>query len=98
MAVMKNKIKFILRNQKTYLAGAFNVKSLGLFGSTVRGETTRRSDIDVLVEFKEPPGLLQFIELENYLSSLLKARVDLVEKQALKPAIGKRILREVVLI
>ena len=98
ITVMKNEIESILRDQKTYLAGAFNVKSLGLFGSAARGEATRGSDIDLLVEFREPPGLLRFLELEDYLSRLLKARVDLVEKQALKPVIGRHILREVVLI
>jgi len=35
-------------------------------------------------------------ELENYPSDLLGVRVDLVEKFALKPRIGKRILSEVV--
>jgi len=40
--------------------------------------------------------LLKFIELENYLSDLLKVKVDLVMKSALKPRIGKHILEEVV--
>jgi predicted nucleotidyltransferase len=40
-------------------------------------------------------GLLKFIALENYLSDLLGVKVDLVEKQALKPAIGRNVLEEV---
>jgi len=39
--------------------------------------------------------LLKFIELENYLGDLLGVKVDLVEKSALKPRIGKHILSEV---
>ena len=50
----------------------------------------------MLVEFYETPGLLRFIAMENYLSDLLGVKVDLVMKDALKPAIGKRILAEVV--
>jgi predicted nucleotidyltransferase len=42
------------------------------------------------------PGLLKFIELENYLTDLLGIKVDLVMQENLKPRIGKRILREVV--
>jgi uncharacterized protein len=42
------------------------------------------------------PGLLKFLELEYYLSDLLGMKVDLVIKDALKPAIGKRIIREVI--
>ena len=47
-----------------------------------------RSDVDVLISFNEEPSLYGFIELENKLSELLEAKVDLVEKSALKPAIG----------
>jgi len=64
----------------------------------VRGEAKEESDLDILVEF-EPDAeisLLEFVELENYLSDLLGVKVDLVEKSALKPRIGKRILSEVV--
>ncbi|NIA01798.1 MAG: hypothetical protein GWP15_00260, partial [Nitrospirae bacterium] len=34
----------------------FNVKKIGIFGSTARGESTKNSDIDIIVEFKEPIG------------------------------------------
>jgi predicted nucleotidyltransferase len=74
----------------------FGVKKVGLFGSHARGTSRKGSDVDVLVEFNKPPGLFRFLELENYLSSLLGARVDLVTKNALKPRIGKQILHEVV--
>jgi len=40
--------------------------------------------------------LIKFVELEEYLSDLLGRKVDLVMKSALKPRIGKRILKEVV--
>jgi len=35
-------------------------------------------------------------ELEEYLSELLGVRVDLVMKSALKPRIGRQILKEVI--
>ncbi|MHA2203758.1 MAG: nucleotidyltransferase family protein [Candidatus Hodarchaeales archaeon] len=40
--------------------------------------------------------LLAFIELEQYLSEKLGMKVDLVMKDALKPYIGKQILKEVI--
>lgn len=74
----------------------YGVVSLGVFGSYVRGEQTPESDLDVLVEFDQRPlTLLQFIALEYELSDQLQIKVDLVEKSALKPTIGKRILQEV---
>ena len=85
----------ILRREMPELRDRYKVKSLGLFGSYVRGEQRRKSDLDILVEFHEPPGLLKFLELENRLSDLLGIKVDLVMKSALKPDIGRRILSEV---
>jgi uncharacterized protein len=85
-----------LRQQLPDLEKRYKVKSLGVFGSYVRGEQHSKSDLDLLVEFYVPPSLLKFIELEYYLSDLLGLKVDLVMKDTLKPAIGKRILREVI--
>jgi len=84
-----------LAAQLAILRKTYGVERIGLFGSVVRGEQHPDSDIDLLVEFVEPVGLFKFIELENRLSELLNARVDLVTPSALKPAIGKRILSEV---
>lgn len=92
----KEEILKILVRELPNLKEKYHIKSLGIFGSYVRGERTKKSDIDILVEFDEAPSLLKFIELENYLSDTLGAKVDLVMKDALKPAIGKRILREVI--
>jgi len=89
-------LKRALRRQLPSLADRFGVKSLGVFGSYVRQEEGEGSDLDVLVEFHETPGLFKFIELENHLTDLLGVRVDLVMKDALKPRIGQRILQEVV--
>ncbi len=81
------------------LSRRYKVKSLGIFGSYLRGEADEESDIDLLVDLeKESMTLLEFIALENRLSDLLGAKVDLVERSALKPAIGRRILEEVQLI
>ncbi|MCR4284378.1 MAG: nucleotidyltransferase family protein [Parcubacteria group bacterium] len=74
----------------------YNVRSIGVFGSYVRNEAKAGSDLDILVTFEKPIGLLKFIELENYLSELTGIKVDLVSQKALKPRIGKQILEEVV--
>lgn len=86
----------ILRETLPFLRERYKVDSIGIFGSFVRNEQREESDLDLLVSFRKPPSLLQFIELENYLSDLLGVRVDLVMKDTLKRRIGKRILREVI--
>ncbi|MFW6194757.1 MAG: nucleotidyltransferase family protein, partial [Halobacteriota archaeon] len=86
-----------LKENETTLKDKYKVKEIGIFGSWVRGEQrVNKSDLDVLVDFEEPVSLLEFVELERYLSELLGIKVDLVMKNALKPRIGKRILEEVV--
>jgi uncharacterized protein len=73
----------------------YGVRTLGVFGSYVRGEQRPRSDLDLLVEFDQAPTLPDFIDLEHYLGNLLGVRVDLVTRRVLKGEIGRRILREV---
>lgn len=90
------KVKKVLAKHKRELRQKFKVKDIGVFGSYVRNEQRKTSDIDVLVEFVEPVGLFEFMALEDYLSSLLGVKVDLVSRKALKPHIGKRVLKEVV--
>jgi len=72
----------------------YGVRELSIFGSFVRDEQNRRSDLDVLVDFDVTPDLLEFIRLENYLSDALGVKVDLVMRDALKPRIRDGVLRE----
>ncbi len=92
---MLKKIEKIVKENKVVLTKQFKVKEIGIFGSVVRGEDKETSDVDILVEFDEPIGLFKFLELEEYLSDLIERKVDLVSKKALKPRIGKHILKEV---
>jgi len=78
------------------LTQKYKVKEIGIFGSVVRGEQKGTSDVDILVEFEKPIGFFRFLELEEYLSTLLGVKVDLVSKKALKPNIGRYILQEVI--
>jgi predicted nucleotidyltransferase len=95
-----DEIKAQLEQLKPTLSEKFKVKTIGVFGSYVRGEQKRGSDVDVLVEFCEDAeiGFFKFLDLEEFLSRKLGAKVDLVTKDALKPYIGKCILQEVVMV
>ncbi len=93
-------IKKILQAQKSYLAEKYGVKEIGVFGSYVRGDQTRTSDLDILIELEKPVriDLLDLIEMENYLSRLLQIKVDVVIKENLKRRIGRQILQETVML
>lgn len=70
------------------------IRSLALFGSVARGEDSRASDVDILVEFERPIGLSAFLALEASLAGWVGRPVDLVSRGALKPHISRRILAE----
>lgn len=97
---MLEKIKAQLEVLKPTLKEKFEVETIGVFGSYVRGEQKQGSDVDILVEFDEDAeiGFFKFLDLEEFLSRKLGVKVDLVTKNALKPYIGKRILQEVVMV
>jgi hypothetical protein len=88
----------LLKMHKSELMERYGIRKIGVFGSYIRGENGGENDLDILVEFREDAriSLLDFIGIENDLSDLLGVKVDLVEKSALKPRIGKQILQEVV--
>jgi len=83
-----------LRLQLPLLKEKYSIDTLEVFGSYVRAEEQLSSDLDLLVTFFEIPSLFKYIELEYKLSDILGVEVDLVMKDALKPAIGERIIKE----
>ena len=89
-------IETLLENRD--MLDKFHVHSLSIFGSVVRGEAKRESDIDILVEFKSesPVGLFEFMRLKRELSDLLGMEVDLGMPDALHPALRDDILKEAV--
>jgi uncharacterized protein len=91
----KKEIIDIIRGSKQEIEARYGVQRLGLFGSYVREQQRKRSDIDIIVSFNREIDLFDFIDLREFLEARLHAKVDLVMESALKPAIGKRILAEV---
>ena len=86
----------ILKEHERELREKYGLKSIGVFGSYVRGEERIDSDLDILVEFDRKIDLFEFLELEEYLSEILGVKVDLVLKRALKPRIKETILKEAI--
>lgn len=76
----------------------YSVASVFLFGSSVRGEAHRGSDVDLIVEFgpEARVGLFEFIRLRDKLSLILGATVDLVTPDAIHPALRETILQEAI--
>lgn len=80
-------------NRLMKLAGASHVR---IFGSVVRGEDTKSSDIDFLVDFDTSQGLLPLMKLKTQLSALLKEKVDVAPISILKKSVLEEALKEAI--
>jgi predicted nucleotidyltransferase len=75
---------------------SYGVKRIGLFGSLTRGEQTPESDLDILVEFERDQKTFDnYMDLKIFLEELFACNVDLVVKEALKPALKESIMESV---
>jgi len=69
---------------------------MAVFGSFVRGEEKKKSDIDIAIEFEGNSGksLLDLVRIENELSKTFKRKVDLGIFSSLNPYIMEDVKRE----
>ncbi|MFY9159191.1 nucleotidyltransferase family protein [Aquirufa ecclesiirivi] len=86
-------IQKTLKNHKSRLSSKYGLSNMAIFGSYGRGQQTKESDIDILVDFKRPIGI-EFIDLAEELELLLNVKVDLVSKNGVKPDYYKLIESE----
>lgn len=87
-----------LRAHLPDLRRRYPIASLGIFGSLARNDGRPDSDLDVLVEFAEPISLSRFVALENEVAALMGRKVDLVSRAALRPHIGRQVMRDLVMV
>ena len=68
------------------------VKKAALFGSYVRGDNTKESDIDMLVELPDSATLFELGGLKISLEEELHKKVDVVTYRSISPIIKESIL------
>ncbi len=76
---------------------SFGVKEIGLFGSYVRNQQTKESDIDILVDYDyNKIDFLKYMRFCFMMEELFKdLKVEIVTKNGLSEYIGPYILNEV---
>jgi uncharacterized protein len=89
-----DEILTMLKNHKEELSARFSVRRIGLFGSVLRGATSEKSDVDILVELAQPT-LDHYMDLKFFLEEQLGRPVDLVLADSLKPRLKPIIAGEV---
>lgn len=83
---IKRKITPILREE--------GVTRAALFGSVVRGEATKESDIDILVDLPRGKSLFDLAGLQMKLEEKLENKVDVITYNSLNPLLKDYILKD----
>lgn len=89
-----SEILHLLNGLKQEVRQRYKAEIKGIFGSYVRDEEKKESDIDVLVEFDEGANLLDLTGLSLFLEEKLNCRVDVVPESAIRKEIKDSILKE----
>jgi hypothetical protein len=84
-----------LRELKPMLNEKYGIKRIGVFGSYATNVQHAKSDVDLLLEFSKPLGWTYF-ELPAILRTLLKVKVDVTTKDAIKPRMRDTILSQTI--
>ncbi len=93
--IMKTSISKV-KKKITPVLKRYNVKRAAIFGSFVRKEAKKDSDIDILIEFKDKnnKSLFDLIDLQLELEEKLRRKVDVLTYDSLHPLLKNRILKE----
>jgi predicted nucleotidyltransferase len=83
-----------LRQHLPSLEKRYQVASLALFGSRVRGDARSDSDLDVVARFRVTPSLFTWLKMEHELTDLLGVKVDLVLGDSLHPDVAAQVAEE----
>ncbi len=96
LAPVRSHVLQVLRDVKPVLEEKYGVTHLGVFGSVARNEATPESDIDVVIEMKEP-SLFTAVHIKEALEEALNMRVDLVRyREQMNTYLKARIEKEAV--
>ena len=92
----RNQILTYLVQNKGYFLQKYHLVKLGVFGSYARGEQTKGSDLDLIVEFEENTPNLSEIknELRSEVQATLRIPVDVCREKYIKPFFRQQILAE----
>jgi predicted nucleotidyltransferase len=86
-----------LKKNKRFFYDRFGVTRMGIFGSFVRGEQTRSSDIDMIVEIeKGRKNIHSFLQLRRFLQKELAKKIDLGFEHSLKPTVRDKIKEQII--
>jgi predicted nucleotidyltransferase len=97
--VLQYELSMLLDTFKEQIRGILNkypISKAAVFGSFARGEETKNSDIDLLIEPSKPISLFLILKIERELGLITNRKIDIVEYSAIKRSIKNNILSEAI--
>lgn len=94
----RDEIIEILNEVKEEVKRKYKAEIKGIFGSYARGDETKASDIDIIVDFEKGADLFDLVETSMYLEEKLSCPVDIIPKESIRSELKDRILRETIYI
>jgi hypothetical protein len=73
----KEELIDILRQYKNERASYYGIMTIGIFGSTARGDAREESDVDIVLRIREP-DLFMLVGIKEELEERLHRPVDIV--------------------
>jgi len=90
----KDQILTFLKQNKKEIQEKYKVNKIALFGSFARGEATKESDIDILVDMT--PSFDNFFDLKYFLEDEFKTTVDLGKEKNMRLFIKNKIQEDLI--
>lgn len=91
-------INSILMQFKPIIEQKYHVTPLGVFSNYFKGNESDINEVNILIDYTEPPSLLDLVDMEYFLTDLLEIKADVISKNGLKGNRRERILSEVIYI
>lgn len=90
----RSEILEVIRKYKQENSEKYGIDAIGLFGSYARDLASEDSDIDIVIETREP-DLYKMVHIKEDLEKRLSRSVDIVRKrEKMNPYLKKRIERD----
>ena len=74
----------------------YGVIRADVFGSVARGESGKKSDLDLIVTLRKPIGLFKFDEMNEKLEHKLHTKVDVLTHQSINPRLKPYMVKDMV--
>ena len=86
----------LLRALKGDVQKRYKAQLVGICGSQARGDATKDSDVDILVDFLEGATLLDLSGLGDFLEEQLNQKVDVISRRAIREEIKASVYNDLI--